>query len=187
MRPLCRRMGKTESQKELKPSFLRDTISNQRNAKEGNMTIKSKNIAWVLLIAGFLFAPLTGAWAQQVRHGVVTSLTPVQNRGDDETNTTKQKRRLGTAVGGLGGILLARKAGSNAVAGGTAQAAPGAGGEAATKIGSDGPAAHYVVQIKMDDGKVVSLVMAAEKVKGIEAGQKVAVSGDGDSATLKAE
>jgi outer membrane lipoprotein SlyB len=154
---------------------------------EGNMAIRSKNIAWVLLIVGFIFAPLTGALAQNVRHGVVTSLTPVKNRDGDETDTTKQKRTLGKVAGGFGGMLLAHKAGSNVVAGGAAQAAPGAGGEAATKIGSDGPAAHYVVQIKMDDGKVVSLVMAAEKVKGIEAGQKVAVSGDGDSATLKAE
>ena len=151
------------------------------------MTIKSKIIAGVLLIVGFLFSPLTGALAQQVRHGVVTSLTPVQNRGDDETNTTKQKRKLGTAIGGLGGLALLHKTGGNAASVGAATAAPTAGGEAATKVGSDGPAAHYVVQIKMDDGKVVSLVMAAEKVKGIEAGQKVAVSGDGDTATLKAE
>lgn len=70
---------------------------------------------------------------------------------------------------------------------GTGEAATEAGGKVADKVGPKQPAAHYSVTIKMDEGKVVTLVMAAEKVTGIKEGSKVALSGDGESAVLKAE
>jgi outer membrane lipoprotein SlyB len=135
-------------------------------------------IAMILMLAPAIHA-------QTVRHGTIVELTPIENRGADETDATKTKRKIGGFLGQVAGTALAVKGGAaGAAVGGVA---PQVGENAAAKIGDQGPSAHYMVKLKLDTGKVVSTTQRREDIQGLSAGSRVSVTGTGGDIQLQAE
>lgn len=125
------------------------------------------------------------AQAAGVRKGTVTDLQPIENRGDDESETTQKKRRFGRMVGDAVslGATLSGKAGSTT--GMAVVAGAGDVGEyAATKIGDQGPTTRYMVKVKLDSGKVLSITQLRQQIDGVKVGSRVEVQGRGDDATV---
>jgi outer membrane lipoprotein SlyB len=127
------------------------------------------------------------AHAQSVRHGTIVDMTPIDNRGDDESEQHREGKKMGKVLGGLFGMAAATQAKSatqvNLIGNGSQAVGENVGGQ----IAGEGPAAHYMVKLKMDDGKTMALVQPGSGVKGLAVGSKVAVSGAGQSAVLAAE
>jgi outer membrane lipoprotein SlyB len=144
----------------------------------------SRKITWLFAIT-MPFALMPAAHAQEVRHGTIVALTPIENRGDDETAGTKTKRQIGGFLGQVAGSALALKGGTaGAVVG---SAAPKVAENTAAKIGDQGPPAHYMVKLKLDTGKVLSTTQRREDIQGLSAGSKVSVIGTGGDIQLRAE
>lgn len=144
----------------------------------------SRKTAWLLALA-IPLALVSAAHAQTVRHGTITALTPIENRGDDETATTKTKRKIGGFLGQVAGSALALKGGTAGAAVGSV--APKVGEDTAAKIGDQGPSAHYMVKLKLDTGKVVSTTQRREDIEGLSPGSRVSVTGTGGDIQLRAE
>jgi hypothetical protein len=142
-------------------------------------------LAAVLTVASF--APLTAVQAQSVRHGVVLGLQPIDNRGDDESQTHKMGRHWGSTLGNLVGIKAAGATDNGYVAQAVGNTAPAVGEAVGGNIAGQGPSAHYMVKVQLDDGKVMALVQTGQAVQGLGVGSKVAVSGSGADARLSAE
>lgn len=132
------------------------------------------------------FQPLA-VLAQSVRHGTITQIKPIDNRGDDETQTHKFGRKLGTAIGGLFAMKAATHTDNGAVMGATTNASIQGGSALGGKIAGNGPSAHYMVKMKMDNGRVLTLVKTSDDMRGLEVGSKVKVSGSGGSAQITEE
>lgn len=137
----------------------------------------------ILLVAALLSAPVAAA----ARYGVIVDMQPIENRGDDESQTTKTKRKVGGLLGQVAsfGIAASGKGGSAGVV--ASSAAPAAGEYAATKIGDQGPATRYMVKVKLDSGKTLATTQLREQLGGIKLGSRVRVEGKGDAALLYAE
>lgn len=144
---------------------------------------------WMLAaaLAVTSLVPLASAHAQSgVRHGTIVDMKPIDNRGDDESEQHKDGKQKGKVLGGLFG-MFASKAADNATA---VHLINDGSQEAGSRIGgavAGDPTAHYMVKVKMDDGKTVALVQPAPGVQGLQVGSKVSVSGTGGSARLAAE
>lgn len=148
--------------------------------------MKSLLLAMVVVI---LSSPIFTIHAQQIRHGVVTAIQPIDNRGDDETTATKTKRKIGGMLGSLGGTLFAVRGGEvgHALGGATAEAGQQVGGQLAAKVGDQGPAAHYMVKLRLDSGKIMPTVQEARNIEGLHEGSKVRVEGTGAQTRLFAD
>jgi hypothetical protein len=149
--------------------------------------MKSLRLALILITVWAM--PFSPTHAQQARHGVIVSMKAIDNRGDDENQATKAKRNVGSMLGRIGGSLFAIHGGEvgHTLGGGAAEAGGQVGGNVAAKVGDQGPAAHYMVQLKLDSGKVLPTVQKGQDVQGLHAGSKVRVDGSGDSVRLYAE
>lgn len=125
--------------------------------------------------------------AADPRHGVVMDLQQIENRGDDESQVTKKKRKLGNLLGGMAGLGVMASGKGGTVGSMAAAGAADAGEYAATKIGDQGPTTRYMVKVKLDSGKTLAITQLREQVEGIEVGSRVRVEGRGDSALIYAE
>jgi len=148
--------------------------------------MKSAMLAILMIVASS--APFI-AHAQQVRHGVVMELTPIENRGNDETEDTKQKRDIGSRLGGMAGNALAILGPHKAVPymGGVPDAASEAGGSLATKMGPPPPTTRFMVKLRLDDGKILPMTQLGKNLQDIQVGTKVRVEGTGSGAQIFAE
>lgn len=143
---------------------------------------------WMLsaLLAVTSLVPLAAAHAQSVRHGTIVDMKPIDNRGDDESEMHRKGREIGKQLGGIFGIQASTKVnddGLNLVSNGSQAVGEAVGGS----VAGEGPAAHYMVKLKMDDGKVMALVQPGAGVQGLSVGSKVSVSGTGQNASLRAD
>lgn len=127
------------------------------------------------------------------RPGVVIDLQPIENRGDDESTTTKRGRALGEKIGSVFGVVgggrLMRSdnraiSGAGNIVGGNGGAI---GSEVGAKVVGDGPTTRYMVKVRLDSGKTLSLTQLHEQVNGLKAGSRVRVEGTGDSALIFGE
>ena len=129
--------------------------------------------------------PMT-ARAQQFRHGVVTQMTPIENRGDDETAETKQKRSVGSQLGTLAGNALTlfgpHKAAPVMAAAPTIGAQEG--GKLATKLGPPPPTTRFMVKLRLDNGKVLPITQLGSTLQDIQVGSKVRVEGTGSDTQI---
>lgn len=144
---------------------------------------------WMLAaaLAATSLVPFATTHAQALRHGTIVDMKAIDNRGDDESVQHKQGKKMGEVLGGLFGMKATEKvSGANSVeliGDGSKAAGQAIGG----KIAGEGPSAHYMVKLQMDDGKVMALVQTGQGVQGLGVGSKVSVSGSGQDATLRAE
>lgn len=153
-----------------------------------------------LRVAGFLLAFFTGAVAlqssayAQSRPGTIEEIQPIENRGDDTSEQTKRGRTWGERLGKFGGVA----AGVGLTQSGNAKAGLLVTGVAATsgdaigravgeRIAGDGPTTRYMVKVRLDEGRVVSMTQLREQVDGLGVGSRVVVEGSGDEARLVEE
>jgi outer membrane lipoprotein SlyB len=122
------------------------------------------------------------AW--EARHGTIVELTPIDNRGDDETEITKKKRKFGNLMGQLAGQAMVAKGGTARM---VADGAPGTGELIATRIGPDGPAAHYMVKLKIDGGKTLAVTQRRRDLDDLHVGSRVSILGTGEDIQLRPE
>lgn len=136
-----------------------------------------------------LLSPVPFVHAQQIRHGVVTAIQPIDNRGNDETKATKTKRKIGGLLGSIGGTLFATRGGEvgHMLGDGATTTGQQVGSQLASKVGDQGPAAHYMVRLRLDSGKIMPTVQEAQNIKGLHEGSKVRVEGTGAQARLYAD
>lgn len=150
-----------------------------------------KSIA-VCAVVGLWMALAPAPVHAQDRSGVIEDLQPIENRGDDESEVVTRRRALGARlgqVGGLGAAMGLRSSGatSNPV-GGAAMAAAGhgdvIGSEVAARMGDQGPTTRYMVKVRLDTGRVLTITQLREQIEGLEIGDPVRVRGRGDSALV---
>jgi len=129
----------------------------------------------------------TMAIADGLRHGVVMQIKPIDNRGDDESDQHKEGRKWGRGVGAMLSSMSLGKLGGGTASYAAGRAMPEAGDAIGGKIAGQGPSAHFMVSVKLDDGHTLSLVQPGDKVNGLGQGSRVAISGTGNSAVISAE
>ena len=118
----------------------------------------------------------------KVRTGTVVAMDPIENRGADETTSTKKKKGLGRMLGSIGGVALGTQIGGN-----VGMAAIVGGASAGEKIAeaTDKPVStQYMVKVKLDDGKTLNLSQYRVNLNGVAVGSRVSVSGKGGDARL---
>lgn len=121
--------------------------------------------------------------AAKERAGTVIAMEPIENRGDDEAQSTKKKRSIGTGLGGLLGTVAGVKVG-----GPVGMAAMTAGpklGEQAALTGDKPLPTQYMVKVKLDGGKTLALSQYRVNLQNIEVGSRVLVEGKGGAAKLR--
>lgn len=122
------------------------------------------------------------------RYGVVTEMSPIENRGSDENPEVGKRRQMGAAIGGLVGnglALLGARTGRQSDAASVAAASgPTVGAKVGEKVGGPGPSAQYMVKVRLDSGKVLSLNRKRMELEGIEVGERVRVEGSGSDARI---
>lgn len=147
--------------------------------------MSSRKITGLFATIAMILMLTPAVHAQTVRHGTIVELTPIENRGTDESDTTKTKRKIGGFLGQVAGSALAIKGGTaGAVVG---SAAPKLGENTAAQIGDQGPSAHYMVKLQLDTGKVLSTTQRREDIQGLNPGSRVSVTGTGGDIQLHAE
>jgi len=152
-----------------------------------------------LKIAGVVAACLTGAVVlsspvmAQSRSGVVEEIQPIENRGDDTSERKRRGRSWGAKLGSFGGVAagvgLGRAGHTGAGLAVTTVAATSGdsiGGALGERIAGEGPTTRYMVKVRLDEGRVLSLTQLREQVDGLGIGSRVMVEGSGDDATLNA-
>ena len=146
-----------------------------------------------VVMAALLLAPAPDALAAGGRPGLIVTIVPIKNKGEDETRQVKTRRKIGNVLGGLagqvGGVLGVHSDNFIVQQGAIAAAgvAPKAGEELLVRAGGDGPTTRYMVKVKLDSGKTLSITQMAAQVKGLEAGERVRVEGKGDDALVFSE
>ena len=125
--------------------------------------------------------------ADSLRHGTVMALKPIDNRGQDESQVHQTGRQIGRALGNFFGAKVATETHSGEAMVATTAVVPAAGEAAGGAIAGQGPAAHYMVQIRLDDGRVIALVQTGNQVEGLAVGRPVSIAGEGASAQITAE
>jgi hypothetical protein len=61
------------------------------------------------------------------------------------------------------------------------------GEETAARVGSQGPTTRYMVKVKLDSGKTLSITQLREQVGALKVGSRVRVEGKGDEALVYGE
>ena len=137
--------------------------------------------AALLGLAMVMATTATPALAKE-REGVVTAMEPIENRGDDEAQSTKKKRNIGLAAGNIAGIV-----GGVKLKGGAGLAVMAAGGRVGREValaGDDPEATQYMVTIKLDSGKLLNLARYRINLAGVEVGTRVVVTGKGSETVI---
>lgn len=147
---------------------------------------------WLVLLCLLLVLPPQAA-AQAVRPGVIEDIQPIENRGKDESELTQTGRKWGRKLGELGG-MLAGKAVIMSDAGNTSggrlagQAVGLSGGNIGSEVGArvvgEGETTRYMVKVRLDSGRVMSITQLAAQIKDMEVGDRILVEGRGDAATI---
>jgi len=148
---------------------------------------------------GVLVGCLTGAAVlsspvmAQSRPGVIEEIQPIENRGDDTSERKRQGRTWGERLGKFGGVAAGiglTRAGHTeaglAVTGTAAIAGDKIGGAVGERIVGEGPTTRYMLKVRLDEGRVLTLTQLREQVDGLGVGTRVMVDGSGDEATLQA-
>ena len=126
---------------------------------------------------------VTPAAAQdKMRIGTVVAMDPIENRGADETKSTKTKKGIGRTLGTFGGIALGMKVGGDV--GNVAMIGGGAAGEKLAEATDKPVPTQYMVKVKLDDGKTLNLSQYRVNLNGVAVGGRVSVSGKGSEARL---
>ena len=146
----------------------------------------------LVLLCGLLAMPQLAA-AQASRPGVIQDIQPIENRGEDESKHTETGRKWGRKLGELGG-MLAGKAVIMSDAGNTSggrlagQAVVLSGGNVGSEVGArvvgEGETTRYMVKVRLDSGRVMSITQLAAQIKDMEVGDRILVEGRGDAATI---
>ncbi|WP_447760649.1 hypothetical protein [Sphingopyxis panaciterrae] len=137
-----------------------------------------KNLLAAAIVASIAVA--TPAIAKP-RLGTVVTMEPIENRGDDEAQSTTKKKKLGRALGSIGGIFGSRVGGTP----GTIVAGSGGDiGEKVAVIGDKPLPTQYMVKIKLDGGRTLNLSQYRVNLTGVSVGTRVSVDGTGSSARL---
>ena len=155
-------------------------------------TLNSKIVAAVVVgVVGV--AALSSPALAQSRPGVVEEIQPIENRGDDTSERKKRGRSWGERLGQLGGVAAGvglTRAGHTeaglAVTSTAAIAGDQIGGAVGERIVGEGPTTRYMVKVRLDEGRVLSLTQLREQVDGLGVGSRVLVDGMGDEAMLRA-
>jgi len=145
---------------------------------------------WMLAaaLAVTSLVPFATSHAQSgVRHGTIVDMKPIDNRGDDESEQHKQGKQRGNVLGGLFGMVAANKTESPIAARVVANGSQDMGSRIGGAVAGEGPAAHYMVKVKTDDGKTLALVQTGKGVEGLSVGSKVSITGTGSATELAAE
>lgn len=134
----------------------------------------------------------------QARMGTVIELEAIENRGEDETKRVQTQRNvgrtLGRAAGYMGSFLGATKAaeadgGAGMAVAAVAPAVTGyaerAGGDLAARVGGPGETTRYMVKVRLDNRRVLSITQLRTELQGVEVGSRVAVEGRGDEARVR--
>lgn len=147
---------------------------------------------WLVLLCLLLVVP-SQAVAQAARPGVIEDIQPIENRGEDESKLTETGRKWGRKLGELGG-MLAGKAVIMSDAGNTSggrlagQAVVLSGGNVGSEVGArvvgEGETTRYMVKVRLDSGRVMSITQLAEQINGMEVGDRILVEGRGDAARV---
>ena len=129
-----------------------------------------------VVMAALLLAPAPDALAADGRPGLIVTIVPIKNKGEDETRQVKTRRKIGNVLGGLagqvGGVLGVHS--DNFIV----QQGRHCGGwrRAQGRRGTPGarwrrrPTTRYMVKVKLDSGKTMSMTQMAAQVKCLEAG-----------------
>lgn len=155
-------------------------------------SLSLRNAASLLsLVICFVFL-VPNAYAQS-RAGTIEEIQPIENRGDDTSQRTKQGRTWGERLGKFGGLAAGvglTHAGHTeaglAVTGVAAIGGDRIGGAVGERIAGKGPTTRYMVKVRLDEGRVLSLTQLRDQVDGLSIGSRVMVDGNGDEATLSA-
>ena len=147
---------------------------------------------WLVLLCLWLVVP-SQAVAQAARPGVIEDIQPIENRGEDESKLTETGRKWGRKLGELGG-MLAGKAVIMSDAGNTSggrlagQAVGLSGGNIGSEVGArvvgEGETTRYMVKVRLDSGRVMSITQLAAQIKDMEVGDRIMLEGRGDGATI---
>ena len=129
----------------------------------------------------------------QPRAGVIEDIQPIENRGDDTSERKRRGRSWGEKLGSLGGVAagvgLSRAGHTGAGLAVTSVAATSGdtiGGAVGERIAGEGPTTRFMVKVRLDEGRVLSLTQLREEIDGLGVGSRVLVAGTGDEATLRA-
>lgn len=132
------------------------------------------------------------ARAQQ-RAGTIEAMEPIENRGDDTSERKRRGRSWGEKLGSLGGVAAGvglTRAGHTeaglAVTSVAATSGDAIGGAVGERIAGEGPTTRYMLKVRLDEGRVLTLTQLREQVDGLGVGSRVLVEGSGDEATLRA-
>lgn len=147
---------------------------------------------WLVLLCLLLVLPPQAA-AQAARPGVIEDIQPIENRGKDESKLTQTGRKWGRHLGIMGGMLSAGAVASsdagNTWAGRTAaRVASNNGGDIGSEVGArvvgEGETTRYMVKVRLDSGRVMSITQLAAQIKDMDVGDRILVEGRGDAATI---
>jgi outer membrane lipoprotein SlyB len=116
------------------------------------------------------------------RVGTVVAMEPIENRGDDEAESTKKKKGLGRALGTVGGLLGGSQIGGTA--GSLVMRSGAVIGEKVAVAGDKPLPTQYMVKIKLDGGRTLNLSQYRVNLTGVSVGTRVSVDGTGSSARL---
>lgn len=147
----------------------------------------------LLLMVGLFLALPQHALAQEVRPGVIEDIQPIENRGEDESEQTQTGRKWGRKLGELGGMLVGKAVIMSDVgnsSGGrlAGQAASLSGGNVGSEVGArvvgEGETTRYMVKVRLDSGRVMSITQLAAQIQGMAVGDRIQLEGRGDAARL---
>lgn len=152
-----------------------------------------------LRAAGLLVAFFAGAVAvvphahAESRAGTIEAIQPIENRGDDTSERTKRGRTWGERLGKFGGLAagVGLSSAGHTKAGYVATSVAATGGDkigraVGERIAGEGPTTRYMVKVRLDKGRVLSLTQLRKEMNGLGIGSRVIVEGSGDEATLQA-
>lgn len=148
---------------------------------------------FLLAVACLLPALPQQAAAQATRPGVIEDIQPIANRGEDESARTETGRKWGRQLGQMGGMLagravIASDAGSSSAGRLAGQAVSSSGGNVGSEVGArvagEGETTRYMVKLRLDSGRVMSVTQLAAQIQGMNVGDRIMVEGRGDAANI---
>ena len=133
--------------------------------------------------------------AQSGRPGVIEQMEPIENKGADESALTQRARGIGRSLGQMGGFLASKAviesdAGDNRyvrnAAQGVASSNTGAnlGGDLGARVVGPGESVQYMVKVRLDSGRVLSVPQMRSELGRLKTGDRVLVEGRGNNARV---
>jgi hypothetical protein len=161
-----------------------------------SVTMKNINVGFaglLMVMLCLLLAMPQQAAAQAARPGVIEDIQPIENRGEDESKHTETGRKWGRKLGELGGMLAGRAvimsdAGNSAAGRVAGQAVGVSGGNIGSTVGArvagEGETTRYMVKVRLDSGRVLSMTQLAAQIQGMQVGDRIMMEGRGDAARI---